>query len=808
MKKNILILAYLFIYCLSSFAQLNGDGYYRIRNLGSQRYIIVTDNKGSVNVSSTSADLGAVKLLKNFSNVVSDPGSILYVNEVNGQYRFEAQGTDTHEIIGYDLKLKQSTNGTYLAYQEESVLRMYLCDGRKEDTEEGSMSTKSDATTHRNWEILPLSTSGDNYFGITSEYAYNGSYYSTLYASFPFTFASSGMSAYYVSKVENGVAVLAEVANNTVPASMPVIIKTASSEPSANRLNIGANIATKPTDNKLSGVYFHNTSKKHNNLTPYNPETMRVLGITSTGKLGFIKASLDYLPANKAYLNVSAGSPDELELMTKEEYDNRNIKVKVSAIVGGEVIGGGEYKINNQVSLTAKPDAGYHFVKWSDGSTANPYNFTAKSDVSLEATFAPNSYQLTYVVDGAQHYSQSVVYGSILYEIQEPIKEGYTFTGWSGLPATMPAGDVIVTGSFEVNRYQLVYMLDGEVYQTEWIAYGSSLVVAPDPFKEGYTFNGWGEVPATMPASKLVIAGEMVPNLYQVSYVVDGQIYAIDSVECDASFKVLPVPVKEGYNFDGWHGTPSVMPAHDIILDGTFVINKDNKFNLIYMLDGQEYKRELVSFGDVLTIEPDPVKEGYTFGGWSELPETMPLQDVTIVGEFTVNRYALVYILDGEVYAQDSVAYGDRLSLLDVAEKEGYTFTGWKDAPKTMPFEDLTLTGEYQVNNYLLTYIVDGEVYAQESVAYGSPIVLIDDLVKEGYIFSGWSEVPETMPATNVKVVAVFTVDGIEETLADRLVDVYTLQGMRVKAQVPMSDIQKELPAGIYIVNGRKMLVK
>lgn len=565
MKKNILILAYLFIYCLSSFAQLNGDGYYRIRNLGSQRYIIVTDNKGSVNVSSTSADLGAVKLLKNFSNVVSDPGSILYVNEVNGQYRFEAQGTDTHEIIGYDLKLKQSTNGTYLAYQEESVLRMYLCDGRKEDTEEGSMSTKSDATTHRNWEILPLSTSGDNYFGISSEYAYNGSYYSTLYASFPFTFASSGMAAYYVSKVDNGIAVLAEVANNTVPASMPVIIKTASSEPSGNRLNIGANIATKPTDNKLSGVYFHNTSKKHNNLTLYNPETMRVLGITSTGKLGFVKASIDYLPANKAYLNVPAGSPDELLLMTQTEYDvymNTTFDVKVTSNVGGSVSGAGSYKRFAQVDLTAIPSEGYHFDKWSDGTVANPYSFKVTDNVSLNAIFAPNAYKLTYILDGVEYATFTCLYGEQINVLSDLEKEGYTFSGWSKTPTTMPAHDITVDGS-------------------------------------------------------------LLPNIYQVTYMVDGEVYRIDSVACDAPFKAEPVPTKEGYYFVGWENVPLTMPAHDVV------------------------------------------------------------------------------------------------------------------------------------------------------------------------------------------ITAVFTVDSIiEETLADRLVDVYTLQGMRVKAQVPMSDIQKELPAGIYIVNGRKMLVK
>ena len=477
MKKTVLILAS-FLVCLSSFAQLNGDGYYRIRNLGSQRYCIVTDDKGSINVSSTSADLGAVKLLKNFSNVVSDPGSILYIDEVNGQYRFEAQGTDTHEIIGYDLKLKKSTNGTYLAYQEESAVRLYLCDGRKEDTEEGVMSTRSDATTHRNWEILPLSSSGDNYFGITSEYAYNGSYYSTLYASFPFTFASSGMAAYYVSKVENGIAVLAEVANNTVPASMPVIVKTASGEPSANRLNIGANTATNPADNKLGGVYFHNTSKKHNNLTPYNPETMRVLGITSTGKLGFVKASIDYLPANKAYLNVPAGSPDELLLMTQSEYEvymNATFDVKVTSSTGGTVSGSGSYKRFAQVDLTAIPSEGYHFEKWSDGTVANPYSFKVTDNVSLNAMFAPNAYKLTYMLDGVEYATFTCLYGEQIKVLPNLEKEGCTFSGWSEAPETMPAHDVVITATFIVagieetlaDRLVDVYTLQGMRVKTQ-----------------------------------------------------------------------------------------------------------------------------------------------------------------------------------------------------------------------------------------------------------------------------------------------------------------------------------------------------
>ena len=38
--------------------------------------------------------------------------------------------------------------------------------------------------------------------------------------------------------------------------------------------------------------------------------------------------------------------------------------------------------------------------------------------------------------------------GVALNEVETPAKEGYTFSGWSKIPETMPAHDVIITGSF------------------------------------------------------------------------------------------------------------------------------------------------------------------------------------------------------------------------------------------------------------------------------------------------------------------------------------------------------------------------
>ncbi|MBR3896119.1 MAG: hypothetical protein IKJ42_03735 [Bacteroidaceae bacterium] len=49
---------------------------------------------------------------------------------------------------------------------------------------------------------------------------------------------------------------------------------------------------------------------------------------------------------------------------------------------------------------------------------------------------------------------------------------------------------------------------------------------------------------------------------------------------------------------------------------------------------------------------------------------------------------------------------------------------------------------------------------------------------------------------------------GINTVVARQLVDVYNLQGIRVKSQIPMERIKQELPRGIYIINGKKMLIR
>jgi hypothetical protein len=59
-------------------------------------------------------------------------------------------------------------------------------------------------------------------------------------------------------------------------------------------------------------------------------------------------------------------------------------------------------------------------------------------------------------------------------------------------------------------------------------------------------------------------------------------------------------------------------------------------YKLTYMVDGETYKTYSLHYGDAIAAEPEPVKEGYAFSGWSEVPATMPARDVVVRGSFTL----------------------------------------------------------------------------------------------------------------------------------------------------------------------------
>ena len=359
-------------------------------------------------------------------------------------------------------------------------------------------------------------------------------------------------------------------------------------------------------------------------------------------------------------------------------------KVTAKQLASGEIcykLNGDQTEINWYQTLGDDafpvPDNRHLAVMFVDGAYTNGPKYTI--------TFDTNS--------GSPIESITQFPGTAITPPEDPTREGYTFMGWKpAIPETMPENDLTVTAQWQVNSYIITYIVDGNVYKTDTIAYGTELTPEPIPTKEGYAFSGWSYIPPTMPAGNIVVMGSFTINSYTLTYMVDGEEYKTSTLVYGSEIIPEEEPTKEGYTFSGWSEIPETMPAGDVVITGSFTVNS---YTLLYIIDGEEYKTSSVAYGITITPEAEPTKEGYTFSGWSEIPETMPAEDVTVTGSFIINQYLLTYVIDGEEYKSYEIDYNSALTPEPAPTKKGMTFSGWGDVPETMPAHDVTLTGTY-----------------------------------------------------------------------------------------------------------------
>jgi|GEM_PF-1919767 len=391
---------------------------------------------------------------------------------------------------------------------------------------------------------------------------------------------------------------------------------------------------------------------------------------------------------------------------------------------------------------------GHSFDCWS---IEIPDTMPAK-DLSVKAIWQVNSYNVTWIVD-SQEIKETYKYGSAINK-SEPVKVGHTFAGWDKqVPDTMPAENLTFTARWTANSYDIVWVVDGAETK-ETYTYGSKINTPANPVKEGYTFTGWGgDIPATMPASKLTFTAQWSINNYNVTWIVDGvetkQVYKYgDKITAPAA------PTKEGHTFVSWSkAVPATMPAEDL----TFTVVWDTlAYDVIWIVDGIETK-ETYNFGSAINTPVAPAKTGYTFTGWdNEIPATMPANGLTFTAQWQINSYTLTWIVDGTETKQ-TYQYGADVTAVENPTKEGYTFTGWsREVPTTMPAQNVTITAQWLVNIYTVNWKVDGKTTVN-NVAFGSNIVKPSTPVKVGYKFIGWTPVvPGVMPAENLEFTAQF----------------------------------------------------
>ena len=233
----------------------------------------------------------------------------------------------------------------------------------------------------------------------------------------------------------------------------------------------------------------------------------------------------------------------------------------------------------------------------------------------------------------------------------------------------------------------------------------------------------------------------------------DGTVLSAQSVAHGSAAIEPTAPDREGYAFIGWDKDFSNV-TEDMTITAQY---SANSYSITYTINGEEYTAQTYEFGAAVSAPEYTVPEGHTFSGW-DIPETMPAENLVLDAALTVNSYTITYTINGEEYTAQTYEFGAAVSAPEYTVPEGHTFSGW-DIPETMPAENLVLDAALTVNEYTVTYNINGEIYAIQVYAYGEEVFAPAYEVPEHFTFSGW-DTPATMPAENIVLDATLVEDG------------------------------------------------
>ena len=216
-------------------------------------------------------------------------------------------------------------------------------------------------------------------------------------------------------------------------------------------------------------------------------------------------------------------------------------------------------------------------------------------------------------------------------------------------------------------------------------------------------------------------------------------------------------------------GTSSVNPSHvdwGLFYGGLYIYGNMTGVIVTYKDGDSEYAKQVLPSGTLATRPDAPAATpGYTFGGWNKADGTAwdyasdkVTDNITLYAKWAANTYTITFdTAGGSEIAPITQDYGTVITAPEAPTRKGYTFIGWdKEIPTTMPAENMTVTAQWKINRYTITFDTNGgSEIAPITQDYGTAITSPADPTREGYAFIGWdTEIPTTMPAENITLKA------------------------------------------------------
>ena len=501
---------------------------------------------------------------------------------------------------------------------------------------------------------------------------------------------------------------------------------------------------------------------------------------------------------DKKVLQVRAD--DKAEIIYR--YKRKIFGISLHAGRGIEKIeGSGKYKYGANVSIRAITKKGYHFKGWSGNVSGwlsekfeSSFSMPAEN-VDLRADAIPVNYAISYDLSGGKFncaYPKSYTTESENIIIPKPEKEGYLFAGWMKENSDkVNPNEMISKGSYSDIHYLAKWKARKDVPYTIYYelekADGSG-------FESKETVTLKGETGNKVLAEVKEYEGFESPDEEYIIIKANGKssvTYRYNRKEYDLEIvykngtvgkntkervkfgrKILiSKGMKKGYgnlkitdNSGKTVSSEFAMPAGNLLVN---VEAKAEEYTINYDLSSGsmnnknanpvKYNVETESF----VLEP-PVRNGYTFSGWTGSNGNKPQQYVKITkgvdtgnknykANWSANVYKITFNANGGNGTKTKeLSYGSEIGTLPAVTREEFDFLGWYDAAgnkissKTkVPAGNVSYVAKWEAKKYDLVIDANGGTWNGKSgktIVKNSKgtVIKIPDPVNKKFKFKGW----------------------------------------------------------------------
>ena len=344
-----------------------------------------------------------------------------------------------------------------------------------------------------------------------------------------------------------------------------------------------------------------------------------------------------------------------------------------------------------------------------------------------EVTFETNG--------GSEVYSIIVENLETIPNVISPTKEGYTFNGWyldENFIEKADLNDLVVDKNLtlyakwtpnvnEEIKWNVTFNTNGGTkIESVEVENNNKLPQIANPYKEGYTFDGWYldenftekvDLNNLVVDKNLTLHAKWIENVieeikWNVTFNTNGGT-KIESVEVENNNKLPEIanPYKEGYTFDGWYLDENFVEKADLnnlVVDKNLTlyakwtqnIIEEIKWNVTFNTNGGTVIESVeVENNSKLPQIANPYKEGYTFEGWyldGEYQEEVDIKEYEVISDITLYAKWL---------KEEELILGD----IEVIEYSGYfesAYLKWKPAQNADSYNVFYRNINDSSNNY------------------------------------------------------------------------------------------------------------